>query len=285
MLFIFEFCIHANFIKRSDVPTDKWGLLDILVNKNEIKTGDHAPNFLKNIDNLSCNVFIGFAMVLCLIKCTKLQSVLSSVNFIDRKLIQLGMKFDYKKTSRCTMLLVLPICFAFLIIPSTYDGIILKNCAPIACILFHLPHLIRSFMKFKFIVIMWHIRKRFQYVEKILKTIPNDDCIPAYSATNRKQHYPIIAELCQLHKELCDTFYCAQKYFNHQILIMVAIDFFYLMHNSYYIIDVIYNDNKAFETQTNSNVLIRSSIYFWLLAFGSIYFIIKTADDIRNEVS
>lgn len=284
VFYCFEFGIHAKIIKRNQLPTDKFPLLNILANQNEINLTDKAPKFLKNIENLSCNVFVGLAMVLCLIKRNALRTALSSVCAIDRKLVQMGVKIDYKKISRCTVLLVLPICCAYLVIPSLYDRFFNKNCVTVECILFHSHHLIRSFMKFKFVVIMWHIRKRFEYIEQLLRTIP-DDFAPVYSSQNRKQQHPIVAELCRMHKELCDVFYCAQNYFSHQMLIMVAVDFFYLMHNSYFIIDVFYNNNQVFNNPLRAKELVPGSVYYWLLAFGSIYFMIKAADDIRNEVA
>lgn len=217
--------------------------------------------FGEHIQTIMTLAATGLSVILCVLKHKKLQKIFQTMIQVDRKLIGLGAKINYKQMSKivwsvliiqCILLFGLAGATSFLMrsvenSPSFFEWI-----------LFLMPVGVILAFKSKYFCIMWLIGSRFSYINITLNQLrmdANEEQLKGFilhgnlndKMTNRleklrvnlkrKEHF-VIAELCQTHAELCDVCNLAETYFSHQMLMMVAIEFAFCLFNVYFMIDV-----------------------------------------------
>lgn len=260
-----------------------------------------------DIQNISQSAAILVSVTSCFLKRNKFRSILSAITAIDLKFVALGAKLNYKSMIQFAfILMVLKITSSFLLV---LGGFILLRSAGIPDILvwimFFMPHVINSNLKITFVFILRQISNRFRYINYILNQIRQKReriyQLPMKGSMNeikiRKLGYnhdfewsfnghelrTTLSDLCKLHEELCDACYLIEEYFSHQILTLIAIDFFVFMCCSYYIVDGVYNQRAMINV--NFVGFVSFFAYYLTVSFMTVFGLVQSADRVTKEVS
>lgn len=260
-----------------------------------------------DIQITTSSLSIGFSLFFCFIKRDKFRCVLEALSKIDKRLKRMGAHIEYKKISALIVicLLVKFFLYAFLLLGSYL--LLQATDAPNIHVwyLFFSPHIISASIKVLFMFIVHQIRYRFRSITHILNKIRQNQTkvngeIPSRGSlddikiisvggisynSSFRTHFDVsevIKELCQTHEELCDASYLAEEYFSHQMLALVATEFFTLVCCLYYIANVLYNDSGFLAVSKTEFILFFG--YYSLLSFMSIGGTVRAACWLTNEV-
>lgn len=263
--------------------------------------------FAHSIQSITLFVGVLVTVSMSFLKRDKFKNVFHLLSKIDRKLISLGAKVDYKAICRFILaILVLKWCIYTIFLGASYYLLRLSKTLPDFSdwILLFSPYVYITTTKIKFIFIVRQIKNRFHYINHLLNNIRTNQsdlspfrgcmdevkinsvygitCEVPYNQSKRKNH-EIISELCRTHEELCDACYLTEQYFNHQMLTIVAIEFVITLFNIYYILEVAFKDNCNI-LNIGAVEFISFFTFYTFLSFGSICGIVKNATAVTREV-
>lgn len=87
----------------------------------------------------------------------------------------------------------------------------------------------------------------------------------------KKSSSEFIGELTQLHNLLCEVSDSVQRYFGNQIVLIVIVDFFNIVSDSYYALEIVLGKEEYFKTLNEYEVIatIFVEVSVWL-ALGCV---------------
>lgn len=271
-----------------------------------------VSRFGENIQIITSFMAIGFTLVLCFLKRSKLRNLLHLLSQIDNKLIELGAKINYKNISRLVwILLFMQWTVKFTFIGATFFLMRSMEKQPdyFEWIFFFLPFAIVLALKAKYVCVMRLIKNRLCYINLTLNNLQvnakqlirtplrgsmdqiNVNKICGITCDIEKLNgigdvkrgtYDIIAELCRVHEDLCDACYLAEQYFSHQMLTMVTVEFAVSLFNVYFMFDVAYNNNHIPDVDTTE--FFAYFIFYTMISTGTLYGLLRSAEAVTSEV-
>lgn len=111
-------------------------------------------------------------------------------------------------------------------------------------------------------------------------------CVSVTDLTTEKKMdtTEMIAELCKIHEELCDTCYLIEEYFSHQMVTVVAINFITFLFNIYYIVEMVVGLGDFHNAELERTAFIAFFVYYTVVSSVSLLYAVYLSDCTIVEV-